>query len=122
MHVLLVDDELLFLDIMQRFMDKRGIDFTGVPGGREAVEAVSRRDFDIVVLDVKMPGMDGIETLREIKRLKPDLEVIMLTGHANTEDALKALEIGAFDYLIKPVAFEELYAKIEEALAARPLS
>jgi DNA-binding NtrC family response regulator len=83
--------------------------------GEEALEKVRSCDFDVVILDVKMPGIDGIEALREIKRIKPLTEVIMLTGDARVETAIKGMQLGAFDYFVKPVITEELVFKIDRA-------
>jgi DNA-binding NtrC family response regulator len=83
--------------------------------GREALEKLEKNGVDVVILDVKMPGMDGIETLREIKKIHPLVEVIMLTGHATVETAVEGMRLGAFDYLMKPCEIEELLAKVAEA-------
>jgi DNA-binding response OmpR family regulator len=83
--------------------------------GDDALRHLAGNPTDVVVLDVKMPGMDGIETLREIKARQPLVEVIMLTGHASVEAAIDGMELGAFDYLMKPVEFEELLYKIQDA-------
>jgi YesN/AraC family two-component response regulator len=88
--------------------------------GDEAMELLRERpEIDVVILDVKMPGMDGITALREIKRNFPVVEVIMLTGHATFESAIQGMKLGAFDYLMKPCDMEELIAKVEEARAKR---
>lgn len=113
--VLLVDDEVEFLETLVKRMRKRNLDVTGVPSGGEAFQWLSRNPVDVVVLDVRMPGMDGIETLRELKRLYPLVEVIMLTGHASMEVAIVGMELGAFDYLMKPMAIDELLYKLQDA-------
>ena len=100
---------------------KRNITATGVESGEKALEALEIHDVDVVVLDVKMPGMDGIETLREIKNRSPIVEVIMLTGHANLEVAIQGMEYGAFDYLMKPISIDELLYKLEDANQKRRL-
>ena len=102
-------------------MKKRDVDATGVNSGEEALEYLSANPVDVVVLDVKMPGMDGIETLREIKRTMPLTEVIMLTGHANIEAAVEGMEIGAFDYLMKPISIDDLLYKIQDAYKKKTL-
>lgn len=121
MKVLLVDDEAEFLETLVKRLAKRNITALGVQSGEEALEALEKQDVDIVVLDVKMPGMDGIETLREIKRRSPIVEVIMLTGHASLDVAVKGMEYGAFDYLMKPISIDELLYKLEDADQKRRL-
>lgn len=115
LKVLFVDDEIEFLQTVMKRMKKRGVDVAGAESGEEALELLAETETDVVVLDVKMPGMDGIETLREIKERYPLIEVIMLTGHANVEVALEGMELGAFDYLMKPMAIDELFYKIQDA-------
>ena len=114
-QVLLVDDEVDFLETLMKRMKKRNVDITGVESGEEALLTLDQDRVDVVVLDVRMPGMDGIEALREIKRRHPLVEVIMLTGHANTEVAVQGMELGAFDYLMKPMDIDELLYKVEDA-------
>ncbi len=114
-QVLLVDDEVDFLETLMKRMKKRNVDITGVKSGEEALLTLDQDSVDVVVLDVRMPGMDGIEALREIKRRHPLVEVIMLTGHANTEVAVQGMELGAFDYLMKPMDIDELLYKVEDA-------
>jgi len=113
--VLLVDDEAEFRDLLEKRLRKRNLSLLSAGSGEEALEIVGREAVDVVVLDVRMPGMDGRETLREIKRMKPEVEVIMLTGHASVEVALEGMELGAFDYLLKPVSFDELLFKLQDA-------
>ncbi len=119
--VLFVDDEIDFLETLLKRMKKRGVDVTGVGSGEEALSFLDTNQVDVVVLDVKMPGMDGIETLREIKRRHPLVEVIMLTGHANLEVAIEGMELGAFDYLMKPMDIDELLYKVEDAYKKKSL-
>ena len=113
--VLLVDDEVEFLETLIKRLKKRGINACGVKSGQEALDFLHNSHADVVVLDVRMPGIDGIETLREIKKLRPLLEVILLTGHASLETAREGMDIGAFDYLMKPIDIDELLYKIEDA-------
>ncbi|MFZ0451705.1 MAG: response regulator [Desulfatiglandaceae bacterium] len=113
--VLFVDDERDFLETLMKRMKKRGVDASGVNSGEEALAWLDESPPDVVVLDVKMPGMDGIEILREIKKRRPLIEVIMLTGHANVEVAIEGMELGAFDYLMKPMAIDELFYKLQDA-------
>jgi len=114
-NVLFVDDEVEFLETLIKRMKKRNLAVNGVKSGEEALEFLTKHAVDVVVLDVRMPGMDGIETLREIRRHHPLLEVVMLTGHANVEVAIQGMEMGAFDYLMKPIDIDELLYKIEDA-------
>jgi DNA-binding NtrC family response regulator len=113
--VLLVDDEKDFLDTLVKRLKKRHLEALSATGGREAIAIVNSEPVDVVVLDVKMPDMNGIDTLREIKRTRPSAEVIMLTGHADLEVAMEGMELGAFDYLMKPVDIDELLYKIQDA-------
>lgn len=117
--VLLVDDELDFLDLMRKRLAKRNIDITAVESGAAGLKVLEEQSFDIVVLDVKMPGMNGIETLRLIKDAGHAVEVIMLTGHADLKYVEQGLEMGIFDYLIKPVTIGELLEKIMDAWRKR---
>lgn len=115
MGVLLVDDEVEFLETLEKRLRRRNMDVRVATSGEEALDLLSQSPPDVVVLDVKMPGMDGIETLREIKRRAPLIEVVMLTGHANLEVAIQGMEMGAFDYLMKPVDIDELVYKLQDA-------
>jgi DNA-binding NtrC family response regulator len=113
--VLLVDDEPDFTDTLTRRLGMRQLDVSGVYSGAEALDYIKRNPVDVVVLDVRMPGMDGIETLREIKARHPLVEVIMLTGHANVEVAIEGMKLGAFDYLMKPIEIDQLLYKLQDA-------
>jgi DNA-binding NtrC family response regulator len=119
--VLFVDDEIEFLQTLMKRMDKRGVAVFGVGSGEEALEWLAQNDPDVIVLDVKMPGMDGIQALREIKRTKPAIEVIMLTGHASLDAASEGMALGAFDYLMKPFNIDELFYKIQDACLMKRL-
>lgn len=115
--ILVVDDEIDFLETIVNRLRKRGMAAEGVDNGREAIRRIVETPFDVVLLDIKMPGgMDGIEVLRQIKEQRPETEVILLTGHASVETSLEGMELGAFDYLLKPMRFEELLKKIAVAL------
>ena len=114
--VLVVDDEEDFLETIVRRLQKRKIDAHGAKSGEGALEIINRIPVDVVVLDIKMPGgINGTETLREIKRLRPLTEVILLTGHASVETSLEGMKLGAFDYLLKPIKLEELLPKLIQA-------
>ncbi|MDY0351002.1 MAG: response regulator [Desulfobulbaceae bacterium] len=121
LRVLVVDDEKDFLEMTVKRMQKKGIDCVGVMSGNEAVEKISNENFDVVLLDVKMPGMDGVETLREIKRIKPLVEVIMLTGHASVESGIEGMKLGAFDYLMKPMELDKILETIQDAYKKKSL-
>jgi DNA-binding NtrC family response regulator len=115
-NILLVDDEMPFVDTMSKRLKKR--DTTVIPAysGPEALECLKQHnDIEVIILDVKMPGMDGIETLRMIKQKYPLVEVIMLTGHATVETGIEGMKLGAFDYLLKPCEIEDLIMKVKEA-------
>ena len=120
-QVLLVDDEVEFLETLMKRMKKRNLDITGVKSGEEALTSLNQNPVDVVILDVRMPGMDGIETLKEIKRRHPLIEVIMLTGHASVEVAVQGMELGAFDYLMKPMNIDELLYKVEDAYKSKSI-
>lgn len=114
-RVLIVDDEDDFRDTIVKRLKARKLAAEGVASGILALETLKEKDFDIIVLDVKMPEMDGIETLRHIKKMKPEIEVIMLTGHASVEFGLKGMQLGAFDYVMKPAMLNELLDTIIQA-------
>lgn len=113
--VLIVDDEERFRQTTAKILEKNGFAVTAVGNGREAIEQVKKLDLDVVVLDVKMPEMDGNEALREIKNIKPGMAVIMLTGHGTPESAFEGLRDGVFEYLTKPCSIDLLALKIREA-------
>ena len=121
--VLLVDDEASFLDALAKRIAKRNLNVAKALSGQAALDALKAgggaSGFDVVILDVKMPGMDGLETLAEIKRQHPNLEVIMLTGHATVESAIDGMKAGAYDYLMKPCDIELLLSKIERAVGKK---
>jgi len=113
--VMLVDDEIQFVETLVKRLKKRKLNVTSAGNGEEALSRLDENPADVVLLDVKMPGMDGIDVLREIKSRHPLVEVIMLTGHANVEVAIQGMELGAFDYLMKPMDIDELLYKIQDA-------
>ena len=113
--VLVVDDESDFLETIVKRLQRRKINATGVDSGKGALELLETETFDVVVLDVLMPGMDGIETLKHMKKRKPFVEVIILTGHASVESGIQGMQHGAFDYVMKPADLDELITKIREA-------
>ena len=115
LKMMLVDDEERFLSTTKKLLEKKGYEVITASSGSEALEKLQSHTVHVVILDVKMPGMDGMETLKEIKRLHPLTEVIMLTGHATVESAVDGMKCGAIDYLMKPCDIDEL---IERALQA----
>lgn len=117
MKMMLVDDEERFLQTTSKLLSKKGYDVVTALSGKEALEKLISINIHVVILDVKMPGMDGNATLKEIKRLYPMVEVIMLTGHATVESAIDGLKSGAIDYLMKPADIEEIVEKAQAAFA-----
>ena len=118
--IMLVDDEAAFVEAIARRLIKRDLNVISANSGDEAIEKIGQNhSLDVVILDVKMPGMDGIETLKEIKKEYPLIEVIMLTAHATVETAIEGMKRGAFDYLMKPCEIEQLVSKVEEATAKK---
>ena len=119
MKIMLVDDEERFLLTTKKLLDRKGLDVSTAVSGSEALEKLKTENIHVVILDVKMPGMDGIAVLKAIKAQHPLVEVIMLTGHATAESAVEGLKSGATDYLVKPMDIDELVAKAEEAFGKR---
>ena len=119
MKMMLVDDEERFLSTTQKLLAKKGYDALTASSGSEALENLRYHNIHVVILDVKMPGMDGMATLTEIKRQFPLVEVIMLTGHGTIETAIDGLKSGATDYLMKPADIDEIIQKAEEAFHKR---
>lgn len=122
MKVLLVDDEQDFRETLAKRLARRGIEASCAGGAAEALAWMKQNPvLDAVVLDVKMPGMDGIEALKHIAASHPGVAVLMLSGHAHVETAMRGLELGAFDYLMKPVDIEELVFKLQDACEHKAL-
>ena len=118
--ILLVDDEVPFVEAMTRRLTRRELEVQTAFSGDEALEKLSAGgQTEVVILDVKMPGMDGIETLKRIKQTVPLVEVIMLTGHATVESAIEGMKLGAFDYLMKPCDMDTLIEKVSQAAARK---
>jgi two-component system OmpR family response regulator len=120
-RVLVVDDEDDFRNTLIKRLETRKVPVTGAAGGDEALALLKDQDFDVVVLDVKMPGKDGIETLQEMKKLQPQIEIILLTGHASVEAGIQGMRLGAFDYLIKPTPLDELLDKMQQAFERKKI-
>jgi len=114
-RILVVDDEVDFVETIVSRLRSKGLEAEGVYRGKEAIDLVDDKEFDVCILDVKMPGMDGIETLRELKKKKPHMEVIMLTGHGSVESGIKGLQLGAYNYVMKPVPFADLLQQMVQA-------
>jgi len=118
--IMLVDDEVPFVEAMTKRLTRRELEVGTAFSGKDALEKLLvDSKTEVVILDVKMPGMDGIETLQAIKRKVPLVEVIMLTGHATVESAIEGMKLGAFDYLMKPCDMDHLIAKVTEAAARK---
>lgn len=118
-NILVVDDEPDFLETLVKRLSKRNFSVRGAESGEQALEMLAREAADVVLLDVRMPGMDGMQTLAEIKKRFPSTQVIILTGHASVESARDGIRTGAFDYLMKPSTLDEIMVKIQEAHQAR---
>ena len=119
MKMMLVDDEERFLSTTKKLISRKGYEIVTASSGAEALEELGSSNIHVVILDVKMPGMDGMETLKAIKKKYPLVEVIMLTGHGTVESAVDGLKSGATDYLMKPTDVNELIKKAEEAFEKR---
>ncbi|MCP4622590.1 MAG: response regulator [bacterium] len=114
-RLLLVDDEKQFVETLSERLSMRDYDVTTSLTGEDAIEKIKNYNFDVVILDVRLPATDGTEVLREIKNLKPLIEVIMLTGHGTVEMAIQGMKLGAYDFLMKPCETEDLTVKIDKA-------
>ncbi len=120
-RILIVDDEDEFASLLSERLSARGLRVDTANSGPAAIEKVKSDSFDVVVLDMVMPGMDGIETLKGLRDQAPDLQVILLTGHATVEKGVSAMKLGAADFLEKPAELEELLVKIREARSRKML-
>ena len=114
-RILVVDDEKDFVEMFSLRLTRQGEKVSVAYSGQEALDLLEKNRIDVVVLDIRMPGMDGIETLKRIKASYPLVEVIMLTGHGSTETAVEGMKAGAFDYLMKPADFEDISEKLANA-------
>ena len=117
--VLIVDDEKDFVEMFSMRLESAGEKVCTAYSGKEALDILKDVSIDVVILDIRMPGMDGISTLKHIKSLYPLVEVILLTGHGSTETAVEGMKLGAFDYLMKPADFKDIKAKLEKARARK---
>ncbi|MFA4910287.1 MAG: response regulator [Desulfobacteria bacterium] len=118
-RILLVDDEVAFANNILKLLSKRGYDVTAVNDGASAIRTLGEKEFDVVILDMKMPGMDGIATLKEIKKKEPLAEVVILTGHGSVESGIEGMQLGAFDFVMKPVSIDDLHEKVCQAYQRR---
>jgi DNA-binding NtrC family response regulator len=116
--LLLVDDEVAYVNVLSNRMGRRNIDVTKALSGTEGIQALRGQDFDVAIVDLKMEDMDGLEVLRVFKKMVPHMPVIMLTGHGSEQAARAGIELGAYDYLIKPCDFEDLIGKIKDAVGS----
>ncbi len=119
LRLLLVDDEVEFLEPMKARLERRRVDCVTAASGAEALAVLDASPVDCAVVDVKMPEMDGLELLRRLRRLHPEVPVVLLTGHASSELGVQGLELGAFEYLLKPVELDELLDTVRRAAAGR---
>lgn len=115
-RLLLVDDEAGFLDVLAKRLGRRGMQVTSAISGTKAIQTLRKSDFDVAILDLKLDDMDGIEVLQIVKKMVPDMPVIMLTGHGSEQAAREGMQFGAFDYLLKPCELDDLLDKIHEAV------
>ena len=113
--VLIVDDEERFRTTLGKLLTVNGLNVKTVGSGRLALEELGQSSYDVILLDVKMPEMDGVETLAQIKKIDPNIEVIILTGHASVDVAVEIMRLGGYEYLLKPCPMDELMEKIETA-------
>ncbi len=113
--VLLVDDEVEFTEALAERMQARGLEVETCDSGQSALDTARQKDFHAIVLDLAMPGMDGIETLKRLRAEHPDIQIIVLTGHATVEKTVEAMKLGALDFLEKPADIKDIMEKIEQA-------
>ena len=114
-RLLIVDDEIPFTSNLLKLLSRKGYEVSAVNDGYSALRIIEEQEFDVVILDQKMPGIDGVTTLKELKKKRPHLEVIMLTGHGSIESGVQGLQLGAFNYVMKPITFPELLEQIVHA-------
>jgi DNA-binding NtrC family response regulator len=118
-RILIVDDEERYRTTLSKRLAERDFEVTHLGSGLEALQEIKRKLYDVIVLDVKMPGLNGIETLTEIKKYNPGIEVILLTGHASVDSAVDGMRLGAYDYVLKPCEIEKLQEKIMGAYGVK---
>src|SRR5260370_38942569 len=121
LRVLFVDDEKSLQEFMRSELPRLGHEITVCPDGRAAIKVMEKSTFDVAILDLRMPGMTGIEVLEHLKQVSPDTEAVMMTGHASMETAIDAMRLGAFDYITKPCKLSELEALLQKVAEKREL-
>ena len=114
--VLLIDDEQEFTGALAERLERRGYDVQAVDNGEDGLQAIENNPPHIVVLDLKMPGLSGIEVLKRVKAQQPSMPVLLLTGYGSTEEGIKGMQLGAYDYMMKPLNINELISKLQEAI------
>jgi DNA-binding NtrC family response regulator len=119
--ILIVDDEVEFTAALAERMENRGLDVNTVESGESALEAVKEEDYCLIILDLSMPGMDGLETLKRMREENPKLQIIVLTGRASIEKGVEAMKLGALDFLEKPADIKNIMAIIEQAKGKRKI-
>ncbi len=117
--VLLVDDEQDFVEALAERMSTRGMDVSTTTNAKDALKRIEQESFDAIVLDLQMPEMDGLEALAEIKKMKPELQIILLTGHATVEKGIEAMKLGAMDLIEKPADLQTITEKVKKAQAKK---
>jgi len=117
-HVLLIDDEREFVSTLAERLEIRGFSTATAEDGETGLALIRKETFDVVILDLLMPGMNGLETLKHIHHIAPNLPVILLTGHGSTREGMEGMRLGAADYLMKPLAIEDLLDKLKEVAAS----
>ncbi|MBD3169663.1 MAG: response regulator [candidate division Zixibacteria bacterium] len=120
-RILVVDDEVFVRDLLQEFLGKQGYDVSLAESGEAAIQHSADNDVDVALVDLKMPGIDGLETLKRMRDIDPNTPIIIMTGYPTIETSIKALRLGAYDYVIKPFKLNELKAAVEKALKERKL-
>jgi DNA-binding NtrC family response regulator len=121
-NILLLDDESDFVETMVKRFGIRKMPIDSAKSGQEALAALAAKDYDVIILDVRMPGMDGLEVLKLIRERSPLTEVIMLTGHASLEAGMQGMNLGAYDYVLKPADFDDLLDKVRKAFERKELN
>ncbi len=115
LDVLIIDDEITFTEVLAKRLGKRGVNVRIANDGKTGIQEFSEHGADVTVLDLRMPEMDGVETFKAIKELDPEAQIIFLTGHVDTDCAMTSLDLGAFDYCLKPIDIDSLHDKIIDA-------
>jgi len=115
-NILLIDDEIEFIETLSERLELRGYNSEIAEDGETGISMITTKDFDVVILDLMMPGLSGLDTLRQIKAIDKKLPVILLTGHGSTKDGMEGMQLGAFDFLMKPLDINKLIEKIQLAL------